>query len=362
MKLNLKRGASLFAVLAVLAALVAAPMAVAATTTTLAGDGTDSVSGFEADSGDHLEYSIASDGTDFSTDGTTNLKLNVTYDGVEHASLNTTNFDATTASSTLNISHAELETLPGTPGEATTVTVNAWGTDGSGTVTTSTDTFQADIVFSENRSVIYPAENTNDASALSLDEPPEPGLFSLSSVPFFGSDSDDEPDIATVESTRSINGSTTDIVVYNAQSNVSDALDDATADASSEDPVLGTTVTLDGEPVPVFYESADSDIVDTSTDTYAVYDGDKTVINLGDSYDGQSSVDVFMESQNALDSSADLSFEDVDSAYDGLTRSQITSAFGWGTYITSMIPGLMIGGGLFALAIPIGLRRRETEV
>lgn len=362
MRDKFKRGASLLAVLALVAVLVAAPMAAAAATTTLAGDGTDSVSGFEASDQDHLEYSIASDGTDFATDGTTTLKMNVTFDGVEHASLETTNFDDTTASSTLNISQGDLDTLPGAPGEATTVTVNAWGTDGSGTVTTSTDTFDADIVFADGRAVIYPAENSADATnALTLEEPAEPGFIASlgDSVNVFSDDDGEEADIATVDTNQSINGSATDVTVYNAQDNVSDAFDGA-ADGytSAKDPVLGTTLTVDGEAVPVFYESANMDVV-TENDTYAVYDGESTVINLGDEFDGATSVDIFMQSQNPLDSDADLSFDDVDSAYDGLDRGQITGEFGWSTYFTSFLPFGFIGGGLFALTIPIGIKRRQ---
>ncbi|WP_395166382.1 hypothetical protein [Natrinema pallidum] len=104
-----------------------------AATTTLAGDGTDTVTGFTADSSNDLETSIASDGTDFDTDGTETLKMNVSYDGETYALTSEDVTDGTTASQTVNLSNDKLSDLPGDAGQITTVSVTTWGVDGSGT-------------------------------------------------------------------------------------------------------------------------------------------------------------------------------------------------------------------------------------
>lgn len=369
MKINFKRGASLLAVLTLVAVFAIGGVGAAFVTGgSLTGDGTDTVSNFNAEAGvnDTIQYNTTTS-TDTISEFQT-LQLQVVHDGVVHAEY--TASDATVVSGGADstnglqvewaVDHGDLDSLPGAPGEYTNSSFEV--TEVNSADTEYNDTAEVAYQFSDSRSVIYPASGTTDSQSLTLEEPPEPGIGQriASTVNIFSEDSK-EPDVATINTSRSINGSQTDVVVFNAQSNVSDSFDDAAEGyTSSGDPVLGMTLTLNNEPVPVFYEAANTDVVDTSNDTYAVYDGEKTVVNLGSDYDGETSVDVFMQGQDPLDSDADLSFSDIDSTYDGLERGQITDEFGWMTYIATFIPGMMIGGGLFALAVPVGLKRRKT--
>ena len=95
-----------------------------AATTTLTGSG-DQVTGFTANESNDIEYSVASDGTDFGTDGSTTLKMNVTYDGQQYAVTEDAVSSSTSSSQILNISNDQLADLPGTAGENTTVNFTA---------------------------------------------------------------------------------------------------------------------------------------------------------------------------------------------------------------------------------------------
>ena len=369
------RVASLAVLVAVLAALaVGGATAAFVTGGDLAGDGTDTVTGFEAGSGnDTIQYNTSTSSdtlNDFDT-----LKLEVKGpSGAVHATY--TQSEATVVSGGSDatnglevefaVERADLDSLPGAPGETTNATFEVTEIDTNGNE--FNDTAEVGYTFSDNRSVLYPT-SASDSSALSLEEPPEPGIFGSfqqsvpDSVPFLGAEQRDS-DIATIDTTRSVNGSQTDIVVFDAgNSNVSDSFEEAAEGyTSSGDPVLGTTLTVDGNAVPVFYESADTDVVNTSADTYAVYDGDKTTVYRGDEYDGASSVDVFMEAQDPLESSADVGINEVGDIYGGLESGQVISQFGVTAWAASWeIPSLSVFGGslLFGFGIPLGYKRRQ---
>ncbi|QCW05316.1 hypothetical protein FGF80_18435 (plasmid) [Natrinema pallidum] len=332
-----------------------------AATTTLAGDGTDTVTGFTADSSNDLETSIASDGTDFDTDGTETLKMNVSYDGETYALTSEDVTDGTTASQTVNLSNDKLSDLPGDAGQITTVSVTTWGVDGSGTVTTAESSFQVDITFDNS----YAVTNVDDSSA-TIEDVDASGWNTFS----FGLLGDDDPaDRHTYERTVGVDGSNTTVTLNDETTNGSSAFSDAMDDKDSGDLIHGASTGVNGTPVLAFYQSADSDIVDTSTDTYAVYDANgngEWTFELGDDYSDATSVDLYVSSQSftSVDSfeQADLNSLFIDKADMGLYS--LGSNFGWtslGSF--SLLEAIGIGmtapaGGLsLAFLIPAGRRR-----
>ncbi|AEH39538.1 hypothetical protein [Halopiger xanaduensis] len=309
MTTNLKRVATLFmvAMLALSAVGMAFTGGVAAETTTLAGDGSDSATGFEANASDHLEYDLSSDGTDFSTDNTSTALLNITYDGEQYYETSA-DVDGTNSSYTFNVSHSELEKLPGDAGANTTITVNAWGEDADGNETTSMDTFNVDLEFAST----YAVTNVDDDSATIEDvEASSWNTFS------FGLLGDEEPnDLHTYEQTVGINGSDTTVTVYDDTENGSSVFEDAMGDdLESGDVITGAAVAADGTPILAFYEEADTDVV-SDGDTYAVYNGDGSwTIHTGDAQDGNSEMDVFIESESYTAASQDFDKSDMGSIF-----------------------------------------------
>jgi hypothetical protein len=374
MRFSFKRAASLFMVVMLVGSVMIGAFAggAAAATTTLAGDGTDTVSGFNASSDDHLETTISSDGTDFGTDSTETLFMNVTYDGEEYAEISAAVDSSTSSSQTLNMSHDQLDDLPGDAGEVTNVTVNTWGEGTDGSENTSGSQFNVEITFDNT----YASTRVDDSSATI--EEPETSFWSSSwdSVTFWSSSS--TPDRHTYEQTVGIDGSNTTVTLSDATTNGSDAFDDAIDEnAESGDLITGAATGVNGSPELAFYESADSDVVNTSSDTYFVYDSSTDVwtLHVGDDYSDVSQIDVYVSSQSytEVDSFSDadrsalfidaagMSLDDLESDF-GLTN---LGAFNFGDLLSSFTLGdlnpLMVGGDALALGVvvPIGLKRRQ---
>jgi len=326
----------------------------------LAGDGSDYVQNFEANESDYINYTVESDGADFSADSTDTIYMNVTYNGVEHLSVSQ-DVAGSDVNKTFNRTHDELNTVPGAPNENTTVDVNAWGEASNGTVTTSVSNFKVDIGFNDTRSVAY-VENTS-AATITVDEF-EPG-FLTKWVPLYGDE--DQPDTYEFEETRSVANDTTDIIVHLADSDLESGFDHEADDYSgSGDPILGMTATVDGSIVPVFNSQKGSNYVG-SNDTYAVYNDDAVTFVLGGEHSDADSVDVTIRSQNPLESDDSRAIEDVESAYgDELTVTDLRSEFSTfevGIIRTAMdiVPFGMVVGGLALLPVAIGRRRRTEE-
>ena len=335
-----------------------------AATTTLAGDGTDQVTGFTANESNDLEYTISSDDADFSNDTTTTLKMNVSHDGTKYAITEEAVSDSTASSQAVNISNDELSDLPGDAGENTTVSVTAWGEDDGGNVTTSATEFNVTITFANTHAV-----TAVDDSAATIEEP-ESSILSMDTLTFWSSSSDDT-DIHTYEQTVGVDGDNTTVTVSDQTSNGSDAFDSAMDDKSSGDRIYGASAGVDGAPVLAFYQSADSDLVDENS-TYAVYDANgngEWTFELGDDYADASSVDVYVSSQSYTDvenfesgeitdlftDQADMGVRDLGSAfgYTSLLSFDLLSVVGVGMIVPA-------GGLSMAVLIPAGRRRLEA--
>ncbi|SDJ33044.1 hypothetical protein SAMN05216226_102159 [Halovenus aranensis] len=358
------RIAQLFVVLlAVGAVITAGPMAAsAATTVTLAGDGTDTINNFTASENDYIEYSVSSDGTDFSTDGTTTIKMNITHNGVEHATYSNDSVDGASASHLIRLSQAELDTLPGQINQTTTVNVTTWGVDSNGNIATTANEFQVDIVFDESRSVMY-IEDDSD-SAVDVEEVDD-GLLSMSTLSSLNPLSDDDDEMENnyhIEEDRDVVGNTTTVHIKNAgDDNLTSAFEDS-ADGydDSGTPVLGMSVLADDEVIPVFNSERNDDIVDAS-DTYAVYEGNGDLrIEIGDDYGSSDTVTLQSSSADPLSDSIDMSLSDVESAYnDGLSSSDIRDQFGILTWVFSFSPLLL--GGIGVITVRRRRLKGETE-
>lgn len=301
--------------------------AVAAETTTLAGDGSDHVTGFNASPDDHLEHDLTADNTDFATDGTELALLNITYDGEEYVSVEESIEDTSTASHTFNVTQSALSDLPGDAGQNTTINVTAWGEDANGNETTAATSFDVPITFDST----YAATSVDDDSATIEDI--EPGFFasSLDTLSFWSSSSDDTTDLHTYEQTVGVDGDNTTVTVRDETSNGTDAFDDAIGDKSSGDLIYGASASVEGTPVLAFYEGADTDIVNESS-TYAVYNGNGVwTFNIGEEHSDKSEVDVYVSSQSytSVDSfeAADLGSLFIEQASLGV--SDLGSGFGY---------------------------------
>lgn len=320
-----------------------------AATDTLAGDGTDEVTGFTANETNDIAYSISSDdGTNgFSGDSTDTLYMNVTYNSTEYAVTEEAVSNSTATSQTVNITNDQLSDLPGGAGESVNVTVNAWGEGTDGSVNTTGSTFDATITFDNT----YAVASVDDSSA-TIEETDGPGFFSMSTVTFWSSSSD-PVDLHTYESTVGIDGSNTTVTVYDETTNGSDAYSDAIDDdIESGDVIYGASVGVNGTPVKAFYDSADSDKI-SDGDTYAVYDSSNNVwtVHTGDAQDGATSMDVYLSSQSytSVDSfeQADLNslfISDLD-----MGVFSLGSNFGWGS-LSSFSVLEAIGIGMIAPA------------
>ncbi|EMA45241.1 hypothetical protein [Halobiforma nitratireducens] len=275
-------------------------------TTTLEGDGEDAVVDFDAADDEYLLHTIEADGADFGEDGTETVYFNVSYDDTEHETYSAV-VDDEDADYEVNISESDLESVPGDADDTTTVEVTTWGEDADDETTTDADTFAVDLEFAADHATAY-VDDPEDHDEI------EPGFFSLATLNVF--DDADETVVQSYEETVGIADNETEVTVYDDTADGDDAWDEVVADdLESGDVMLSAAATVDGEPVAMFYDEADDDLVDETEDTYIVYDGDDAfTVNLGDEFDEDSEeIDVFIDSQNALE--ADLDADEVGELY-----------------------------------------------
>lgn len=280
-----------------LAAVGALAGGAAAATDTLAGDGTDTVTDFNASSSDHIEYTLsADDGTNgFDGDGSTTLLMNITENGEEHVEVSNSSFDGTATSYTFNVSQDELGTIPGDANSTTNITVNAWGEDDAGNVTTTVDTFNADLEFHDGYAVIYVGDSAAAGDVNGVDVNAEEASGILATIGY--AEDSYSVDADSVGLGQNASGTTVHVVVAN-QSNVSafdDAQDKLVGSYESGDFLGSHLLEVGGHTHAVFNEEAP---VDDLADgyTYATYGerngNDAYAIHVDDDYEGESSLDV----------------------------------------------------------------------
>jgi hypothetical protein len=284
---------ALVATLAVVAA-VALSGAAAADTTTLAGDGTDYSTDFNASEDDFATYTLSSSGTDFGTDGTTTVRLNMTVND-EHVSVSNSSIASTDTSYTFNVSQSEMGTIPGDANSNTTVTVNAWGEDDGGNVTTPVTTFDWTVKFEDGYAVIYAGDTaaSGDLADREVETTTESTWLGLGS----------ESASTTVEADNvglgdNASGTTVHVVVANQSGETPfDAATDGgfLSSYDSEEAFMPThQVRVEGHPHAAFNTAAPDDLSDDYTYATVGERGghDAYTVHVADDYEGESNVDV----------------------------------------------------------------------
>lgn len=287
--------ASSIAIVALVAAAVGLALtgAAAADTTTLAGDGTDHITDFNASESDHLEYSLSSDGTDFGTDGTDTVYLNMTVND-EHVSTSNNSIESADTSYTFNVSHDDMNTIPGEPGENTTVTVNAWGEDtDTDTVNTSVTTFDATLTYHDDYAVVYVGDTATDGEIDDIDAETATESTWLG----FGSDvSSTNVDADNVALGDNASGTTIHVIVANQSSEdtFSDAEDKRLGSYESGDFMPTHLLTIEGHHQAVFNSDAPDSLVDDYTYATTGDRGghDAYTVHVDEDYEDESNVDV----------------------------------------------------------------------
>lgn len=276
------------------------------------GDGTDVVNGFNASAENTSTVHYETNTTTDTLDDIEGLEYNISHDGdvlveldKEDATIVSGSSDNTTALTVeFEVSHDELEKLPGQIGENVTTDVYIAELDANGdAINASESTFEVDFQFSDERSVmVVTSDSIDDAdvgpSVESYDE--EIGGFLG-----FGAE---ETTIYELEETRDINGSATTIYTYADDGDLADAFGESVAE---EEGFFGAEAVDDGEPIPkqtmmtddgliITYANEAGDAVDEDADTYAIYHNDSNMmeLHLGDEYDGEESVEVYQGSHS----------------------------------------------------------------
>ena len=328
-------GAVVLMALAVALAFGAAPAAATSHVDTLAGDGTDVVQNFNASDDRFIEYTLdADDQTNgFDGDGSTVLKMNVTHNGEEHASASNSTFDGTALSYTFNISQDELATVPGEANSSTTVTVNAWGEDDGGNVTTSLDSFNATLEYQDGYAVVYigDAEVAGDTTDITVNADSPEGIFATLGV----SDPTYNVEADNVGLGQNASGTTVHIVAANQTD--SDAFSEADSKLfgsyEAQDFHSDHLLEVQGHTHAVFVEEAPvDDLADGYTyATVGERNGhDAYSVHIADDYSGESSVDVST------------------TANDGPRVSFLVKRDAYGGYTDALTASTMVSGGLTA--------------
>lgn len=336
MNLPTNSGRSLLLVLLVAAALVGAlavgPAAVSATEHVDQWDGDEStnsdVADFDAEEDRYIEYQY--DDPDGDTVDAAEVELAISYDGIDHEVVTLAAADSTRVDTdgdgtndadryTFNVSHDQLETVPGESGANTTVAVNVTefeeDADGNIQETDEGEASAGDLVFATQRSVLFLADGTQAFADVDHDER-DPAFFQIFT--------DSVPDHFVLDTERTVDGSNTTVTMFLDGDMASDYSDTA-GEPEAGDLLVSMGALGDGEIVGVYYQEAGDD-VDVDADTYMVYDdaADSLTMHLGDDYDGHTSIDVLTANHKATD------FADV-----GIL--DFADAFGWTAAIGSLL-------------------------
>ncbi|MEF8856878.1 MAG: hypothetical protein V5A16_05590, partial [Haloplanus sp.] len=208
----------------------------------------------------------------------------------------------TDASYTFNVSHAELDTVPGDANGTTTIEVNAWGEDTStDTVNTTTDTFDVETTFHEDYAVVYAgdAAANDNVNGLEVDtETDEPIVGFLGSTDAITSVEADNVGLGDNAS-----GTTVHVIVANtSDEDAFGQAEDAKLFGSYEsgDYMPSHQVLVEDHAQAAFNTETPDALADDYT--YATVDErgghDAYAIHFADDYEGETSVDVETHANN----------------------------------------------------------------
>ena len=170
----------------------------------------------------------------------------------------------------------------------------------------------------------------------------------------------DEPEHDTYtldDSFNSASGVTHEI--YIADSDMASAYDASAEDADAGDVLVEQTMLANDGLVLTFNDQVDSDLVDTSSDTYAVYDSSADKLTLEYAEDN-TTADVYSANQNPADVES-LSNDDIASTFsDAFDTMDLFLNFDSGVALAAL--GIPTLGSVTALLFVFGSRRRYGGV
>ena len=257
---------------------------------------------------------------------------------------------------TWNISHDEFADVPVAYNGSTDLNFEVAFTDGAGDTANVTGTI---TISNDGERVVTVVDNAsidNSGVGPSVEsQTQEAGILATVS-PLH-----DEPEHDTYTLDQSFDTSSNAThEIYFADSDVASAYDASAENADSGDVLVEQTMLADDGLVLTFADSANTDLVDTSSDSYAVYDSsaDKLTLEPGDNV--SSTIDVYSANQNPVD---------VESVSNADIASTFSDAFG----TLDLIQNFSVGVGMAAFGIPtlgsvtaalvvVGSRRRYGGV
>ena len=319
----------------------------------LAGDGTDSISGFNGSS--DASVTLATEIDPSSTDGDLDeVTMNVTYEDdeteIEHHK--ETNGSPTSSADwlstdhegvTLTVDHSDLETIPVEAGGSTAVTFSVSFETDDGGDTIAEDSFEVTLEADDDYSVMYLHEDTEQFGDTVDHEERDPGFLSLA---------DETPDWFTVEDERNVSsGNVTEVTMFLHGDMASDFND--VADGAENGDLIGSFAGYEGSEnmlVLAFYGSANTDIVDEDDDTYLVYDdaSDTLTLHVGEDFD-EDEIDI-LAANKPLASLDQVGFGDLRGVLGIQSAISLT--------IGSMMMGVSTTAAMLGL---LGIRWRDTE-
>lgn len=248
-----------------------------------------------------------------------------------------------------DVDHDALEAVPGDAGEENTVEVTILHEyeDADEEIVEDETTFDVSFDFVDDRAVVTVTEDALDDDDVGIDAESDEvsatsGFLSLETLTTgFGilGDADNESVHFYETDDVGIADDNTTVEVHDLTTDGPDAFDDAADETDDGDVILDASAGVDGLPVFLFDGEADDDLVDEDDDTYAVYDGGVTYVELGaDDYDGDDEeVDLSLETVDMLDEDAPYDAADVSDLVVGeLSMSELRSAFGTLDVITTL--------------------------
>lgn len=286
----------------------------AAVTTTgdLAGDGTDTITNFNASDTENHTVTYETSATSDTKDDFDELSLTIEHENntyAEYTKADATVINGSSDSTTVleveyTIEHSDLEKLPGDATEITTANYTITELE-AGTDTEVTDEFAVDYEFAGDHAVrtIHSSDDEIVTDFESSDD--DGGFLSLSTFNPLSSSSD----VATIEDDVGINGSETDVKVYSESDDVTGVFDDQLESADDGDRVAYLMNSkADGNIVYVFAnepgEKIGGDNV-TEDDTYIVaHEGGEYEVNLGDEYEGENTASLSLTAGEKVDKGA----------------------------------------------------------
>ena len=236
-----------------------------------------------------------------------------------------------------NLSHDEFSQFPMAPGENKSITVQFI----NNTNPSNPDTTNITVYFenSQDRGVVYVGESLASGNDVEIDS----DGFTVLNRSFFANE------YFRIEHTVESGGSNATTTFALANTSVADRVSQSHEDATREEWVSSTLMTVDGEPVRVYDTTAPDDVANGSS-TYAVYRSstNEIVLHYRDDYSAGDQVDVVLNANKG---------------YIAQFRVYGVQLPGKLQSVLQGMPFVLSGLALIALGMPIRVRdRRDTSM